>query len=509
MFLLALPPEVLLLVGDVVESQRDMSSLTRVNRYLNTLLSDALHKKNIRDSNSSALFWGMRHNRPDLVERMLDLGADVDSTCCGQTAIYTAACEGHAIAVKILLSRGATHRLRDGQPWTPLFSAAAAGHTDVVAALLTHEGRACEAIRDPDPSFTRMTCLLQHIFVTDGSRVQRDAVEYSIPLFMAIAGAHNETARVLIRSKKVSLDYQDRVGRTALMWALSHGREAVIECLLDHGADANIPEPSTGETLLHKAVRKRHDRVMQMLLARADVDPNCRDSAGRCPLFDALEVQNRPVLKALVARSDLDVNCWNGEGLTPLLYVVQRNLDDQTAVLLMKLLLDYPAIDVDASSEDGRTPLSYTSELGRVQLVDLLLSRGADPGHKCQDGRAAHSYAAQAGHTQVFMGLIQTQKVQLDSRDSRAWTPLFWAAASGQQDMVRLLLELGADPDVRDGRGMTALAWALEKRHLHVARDLQAVSTPDRGSQAETIQLPGGQGGSMAASTEVQQVVTT
>jgi hypothetical protein len=56
----------------------------------------------------------------------------------------------------------------------------------------------------------------------------------------------------------------------------------------------------------------------------------------------------------------------------------------------------------------------------------------------------------------------------VDAPGEGDWTPLHWATMAGHADVVRLLLEAGADPSIRDGRGRTALQLALNGRRKRI-----------------------------------------
>lgn len=417
--LLNFPNDIVLLVADEVDTESDLSALTETCRHLYGLLSDKLHRDNIRYRNSSALFWGMRHNRFDTMQRMLDVGADIDSTEDGQTLLYHAACDGHIAMVKFLLERGASLQFSKDRLQTPLCAAAVAGHADIVQILLDHEDLEKQETTSPATSLPpgKQDIFLLQLFNTDGQHVHRNGLQYSIPLFLAIACAHTTTAQTLMASAKVDLNYRDSVGRTPLLWALSHRLDRIATLLLEHGADGNVIDPRTNQSPLLTAVCQKDERVVQLLLPHPTVDPNWSDTQGRNPLMEALSPSAHvSLLRALLTRSDLDVNNYHGSrhqhqnSSTPLCIAVRR--DDVAAVTL---LLEHPGIDVDAAGQDGRTPLSHAAELGRVEYIDILLAHGADPGRKDLDGRTPIAYAAGCNDVRVVEML--RRKVGLDAMD--------------------------------------------------------------------------------------------
>ena len=57
--------------------------------------------------------------------------------------------------------------------------------------------------------------------------------------------------------------------------------------------------------------------------------------------------------------------------------------------------------------------------------------------------------------------------------DQNGTTPLHWAAFKGHKDVVHLLLDRGADPNIADHFGRTPLSKALGKGHLDIANILE------------------------------------
>jgi hypothetical protein len=68
-----------------------------------------------------------------------------------------------------------------------------------------------------------------------------------------------------------------------------------------------------------------------------------------------------------------------------------------------------------------------------------------------------------------MMGVLLKSRYDLDSKDSNGQTPLSWAAAKGNEAVVKLLLEKGADLESKDKKyGRTPLSWAAESGHKAV-----------------------------------------
>ncbi|KAL4978317.1 ankyrin repeat-containing domain protein [Aspergillus desertorum] len=468
MLFLDLPDELLLSVGEVISSQHDLSSLTKTNRRLYCLLSDLLLRNNMQSSNSSALVQAAQHGNLTIVQRMIELGADIDATNPdAYTALDCAASEGHADIVRCLLEKGARHRFTSDRPCTPLGAAAAAGHTDVIRIFLDHHDAEPEKQQDDQstPSPNLGTNIAQrtvlNMFTTNVSRTEREALEYAIPLFLAILHSQDRAALSLIEDRRVNINYRDLWERTPLMWALTCGRRKLAKSLLQQGADANAHYGHSGLTVLIAEIRRPKARNVKLLLAHDKVDPNLPDRHSCTPLWAALESWDVTMLKHLLARPDLDVNRPR-EGITPLLHAIS-NRQEEVAALLLK----HPSLDstsINSMDPNGRTPLSYASEYGQISLIDILLEKGADPASADIDGHAPQSYdAAEGMATQAVTPPPQTGRIRAESSDIHGQDPIFWAIYQGDLDTLETLVSMGADPSQQNEDGHTPLHCLVKR----------------------------------------------
>jgi hypothetical protein len=111
---------------------------------------------------------------------------------------------------------------------------------------------------------------------------------------------------------------------------------------------------------------------------------------------------------------------------------------------------------------------------GEILLLDYLLTHGVDVNTRTQHGESLLGAAAAAGQLEVARMLID-RGAHLDNRtDITLKTPLTEAAQMNHADMVELLLEHGANPGVMDVLDRTPLDWAHENGNHQMANLLQA-----------------------------------
>ena len=80
--------------------------------------------------------------------------------------------------------------------------------------------------------------------------------------------------------------------------------------------------------------------------------------------------------------------------------------------------------------------------------------------------------SATSGHFQVVQVLLHTKIVDVNAKDIFGRPPIFWAAAQGHENIVRLLLEVGAGWILEDINGETPLSMAKKNGHNNIAKML-------------------------------------
>ena len=125
------------------------------------------------------------------------------------------------------------------------------------------------------------------------------------------------------------------------------------------------------------------------------------------------------------------------------------------------------AIDLDTLDSYGDTALSWGASSGHGAVVNILLTKGANPDTTNRFGRTPLILAAKFG-SEAAVCLLLAKGAKLDITDNGSDTALIWAARNGNEAIVRRLLANGAKHDIKNIHGETALSLATKRAHSSV-----------------------------------------
>ena len=159
--------------------------------------------------------------------------------------------------------------------------------------------------------------------------------------------------------------------------------------------------------------------------------------AAGVSLIDAVKHGDQAALRSLLAGRP-DVNVPEADGMTALHWAVYGDDADMVQLLLTA------GANPKAMSRYGITPLSLASESGNAAIADRLLQAGADP-NAAMSGSTALHVAARSGKLEVAKVLVAHGANVSPKEEWFLETPLMLAAAENHPEMVKYLIEAGAD----------------------------------------------------------------
>lgn len=126
---------------------------------------------------------------------------------------------------------------------------------------------------------------------------------------------------------------------------------------------------------------------------------------------------------------------------------------------------------LSACGGEDYSELQLASARGQTDLIEVMLSRGADANEANAKGKTALMLAASSGRTDTAKLLLSRGAV-VDARDVDGMTALMVAASGGYTDTVKMLLQSGADINGQNKYGATAVANAVFFGHPETVRAL-------------------------------------
>ncbi len=166
--------------------------------------------------------------------------------------------------------------------------------------------------------------------------------------------------------------------------------------------------------------------------------------------FSAIKSDDAPVVSNLLQRG-FDPNTRNPAGEHGLMLALR-----EPSPKVMAVLLTWPKLDVEARNRQDESALMIAALKGMNEVASQLLDKGADVN---KPGWTPLHYAATSGQLQI-MNLLLEHHAYIDAASPNGSTPLMMAAMYGTPSAVKLLLEAGADPLLKNDLGLTAIDFA-------------------------------------------------
>lgn len=298
---------------------------------------------------------------------------------------------------------------------------------------------------------------LVQLLIEAGSDVNISNELGATPLWLAALNGNASITEKLL-DVGANLNVALKMGETPLMSASRSGNLETVALLLNNGADVNAAEKEKDQTALMWSVAQSHADIAELLIENG-ADINARSKAW-------YQLENT------AGNTNPSGNFRMAHGGSSAIMFAARTGNVETA----KVLLDAGA-NVNDKAASGVSALTQAVHSGHQDLALFLLGRGADP-NAIGGGYTALHAAVLRGDVKLVEAFLEQGAIfdtpiehgspgrrfsadysirsQLIGRDA------FWMAAKyGEVEILKVLLDAGADPLTVDEGGVTTLQVAM------------------------------------------------
>ena len=448
--------------------------------------------------NETALLVACLKGNEDAISVMLTVGADpnivdADGDTCLHNAVFQ---DCSKEALQALVDQGANVNARNGYDQTALSVAFAKRNEKAISVILT--AGADPNIVDADGD----TCLhravyqgfskeVLHSLVVHGANVNATNNKHKTALSVALACSRkNENAIHVILTGGADPAIIDANGDTCLhKAAFQNCSREILQALVDQGANVNATN-SKRETALSVACLKGHEDAISIILT-AGADPNIADAEGDACLYKAVfQGCSKEILQALVDQCT-NVNATNSKHETALSVAFSNRNEDAISALVsagadpnivdddgdtglhkavfpgfsekvLQALVSHNA-NVNATSQENQTAVLLACAYGQDSKTRVLLDAGADPNIANTHGNTCLHYAADDDCPKDVLQAIIAHGADVNAQNQMNQTALLLACEKGDTDIITILLNAGADPNIADMHGNTCLHHAVNR----------------------------------------------
>ena len=413
------------------------------------------HDQGNATSMKMSLVAAVRAQKHKLIQQLLDRGASPETM--PDVCIMTEAILNHDTeTIRLLLLFGADPNVLDTEGVTPLLTAVDESFPDAGKMFLKYGA---------DPNLPA------------GPNTES-------PLALAVARCNPEFVHLLLTyggDANVTMDN----GETSLIRAMTKSApKRLAEVMLDFGADPNA-KSADGKTPLHDAIQNRRVDLMQLLLDRG-CDPNLPGpkhliwpssyhapclklmlargaDPAKCPgIMELAASLNNLDSVHLLLKAGVDPNLKKDGVYTPLCTAIRDNRGD-----IFRFLL---ANGADPNVPASEYPCFKAVRLHRLHMLPPLVAAGAD----LNSPKGIMEHAVRANNKDTLKYLM-SQGVSPNAKTEEGYTALTTAIRDGRMELVEILLDNGADPNIQ---GQDWPIYMAVRRPAILAKILAVVPDP-------------------------------
>lgn len=319
------------------------------------------------------------------------------------------------------------------------------------------------------------------------------------PIHLAAEQGHLKAVQAIADCKGIDLTVKDANSKTALHYACKKGHLAIVEFLTANDkVKENVNAADQDNfTALHLSVDDESEEGEKMVgaLLKKGASANAKDHSGKTSLHRAARKGNKRASAVLIKFDGTDINAIDEDKRTPLHYAAEAGKIDVVRMLCEKGAL------LDLKDKDLHTPLDLAIEGTHDEVMEYLNAKDKEnkkakgleaheDKEKDSGGISLHKLVKKAGNLSTVNRLIHSKRADLTEKDESGYTALHIAAKKGHDDIVKVLLEGGADPNSEDNDKNRPLHFAAAKGHMDSVIALFSNKTTDLNAENDKNHTP-------------------
>ncbi|XP_046381686.2 serine/threonine-protein phosphatase 6 regulatory ankyrin repeat subunit B-like [Haliotis rufescens] len=418
----------------------------------------------------------------------------------GMSLLHTAADTGNMDLAAFLLSKGKVDiNTRDAKGRTPVMLAATAGHHRMFDFLV---GKNCDlSIKDQQSSG------ILH-FASQGGNVfiirtltENDVNEENIcgktPLSYSAEKGHKQIFESFL-DKGGDISVVDKDKNTLLHLASHGGNLPLVEDILAfHVVNINAVNSDSRTPLLMAAYSRHTDICQHLISAGADVD--IRDNDGNDVVLVAAKTGNRELADHQLSLKKTGTFEGDIRGKTALMWAAERGDADMFHRLLTwwnisdmdvdkNNVLQYACIggnadivrsivlqnkvSINSRGHNFETPVTLAAKKGHRRTFEVLVENGVDLTEETITRNNILHMACSGGSIEIVEYLLSDNKIDINSRDELARTPVMLTVEMGHRNLFDHLVSINCDMTLEDVLGDNILHMACREGHVEIVEDI-------------------------------------
>ena len=291
--------------------------------------------------------------------------------------------------------------------------------------------------------------------IKNGANINERSLNGNDALLYSIYNPNPDIALYLIKEHKADIHTKNRNGSNILMEAVKARSNDLIKAFIELGIDVNEKDDRGYPSIVYSAFYNPDTQIIDYLVDKgADIN-FLTDKKENILIFAARNNPNENIIEYLLNKG-FDINFVTVDGETPILAAAQNS-----HYFVLEKLIEKGA-NLKAVDNNNRNALFIASKCNdRPYIISFLIEKGIPANYRDENGNTAVLFAAQNNNVNIIKTLVE-KGADLKSVNDRGFTALMSALYEGNNniEMIKYLIENGIDVNAKSSENITALMEA-------------------------------------------------